>query len=69
MATQGYQEYQNYQNHQSPPNQSQQGGGNQQQVPPSMQQHYDPYGINVENYYQVSSTVYTLKIILKVLQN
>jgi len=54
MATQGYQEYQNYQNHQSSPNHthSQQGGGSQQQVPPSMQQHYDPYGMNVENYYQ-----------------
>ena len=41
MATQGYQ--QEYQNYQ----QSGQQG----------QQHYDPYGGNVENYYQVYSNV------------
>ena len=67
MATQGYQEYQNYQNHQSSPNHthSQQGGGSQQQVPPSMQQHYDPYGMNVENYYQVSSRNRSFPFFLK----
>ena len=44
MATQGYQqEYQNYQQNQS----GQQGGA---------PQHYDPYGVNVENYYQVLMT-------------